>query len=407
MSSPSSTSRRPGLSVVCRTLAIITVLTASSGCTSTYLGRFVSLRTPDVEDYRRMPTRLIAASEQPLNFEQALNPNWMRSVPITHAGRRIEDAQQLDVLLKNNGTTAFLVIANGRLIDERYYNGYRRDSMFKCFSISKSVLSALFGIAQSEGTISASDRVDAHLTDVGDAALASVRMEHLLDNVSGFAYERGFAPWKHQPRMYYTTDVRGYVRTADVVGTPGARFGAEDISPLLLGVALEQALRRETPDATLTAYLQQRLWQPMGARYSALWTLDRAEGGIEKTESGLVARAIDFARFGQLYLDGGRANGRQIVPADWVETSITAPAAGQPNRFVEGFHRKLWWGAFRPGRVRDDFYANGHFGQRIYVSPDKALVIVRLGSDSGDVNWNELLGGIADGWPAKKAADAP
>jgi CubicO group peptidase (beta-lactamase class C family) len=331
----------------------------------------------------------------------------MRSVPITHAGRRIEDAQQLDVLLKNNGTTAFLVIANGRLIDERYYNGYRRDSMFKCFSISKSVLSALFGIAQSEGTISASDRVDAHLTDVGDAALASVRMEHLLDNVSGFAYERGFAPWKHQPRMYYTTDVRGYVRTADVVGTPGARFGAEDISPLLLGVALEQALRRETPDATLTAYLQQRLWQPMGARYSALWTLDRAEGGIEKTESGLVARAIDFARFGQLYLDGGRANGRQIVPADWVETSITAPAAGQPNRFVEGFHRKLWWGAFRPGRVRDDFYANGHFGQRIYVSPDKALVIVRLGSDSGDVNWNELLGGIADGWPAKKAADAP
>ncbi len=390
-----------------RTLAIIAAVVVLSGCTSTYLGRFATLRTPDVDDYRRMPTRTIAASEEPLDFEQALDPDWIRNVPVTHAGRRIEDRQQLDTLLEKNGTTAFLVIANGRLIDERYYNGYRRDSMFKCFSISKSVLSAMFGIAQSEGTIAASDRVDAHLSDVGNPALAAVRMEHLLDNISGFAYERGFAPWKHQPRMYYTTDVRGYVRTAEVVGTPGARFGAEDISPLLLGVALEQALRRDTSDATLTAYLQQRLWQPMGARYSALWTLDRAEGGIEKTESGLVARVIDFARFGQLYLDGGRANGRQIVPADWVEASITAPAAGQPNRFVEGFHRKLWWGAFRPGRVRDDFYANGHFGQRIYVSPDKALVIVRMGSDGGDVNWNELLGTIADGWPTAKAMDAP
>jgi CubicO group peptidase (beta-lactamase class C family) len=407
MPSPSPDSYHGSISVAYRALAALTILLLLSGCTSTYLGRFASLRTPDVEDYRHMPMRAIAASEQPLDFALALDGDWMRTVVVTHAGRRIEDPKQLDALLQSNGTTAFLLIANGRLIDERYYHGNRRDSMFKCFSISKSVLSAMFGIAQSEGAIAASDRVDAHLTDVGDPALAAVRMEHLLDNVSGFAYERGFAPWKHQPRMYYTTDVRGYVRTAEVVGTPGARFGAEDISPLMLGVALEQALRRETPDVTLSNYMQQRLWQPMGARYSAQWTLDRTDGGIEKTESGLVARAIDFARFGQLYLDGGRANGRQIVPADWVEASITSPAAGQPNRFVEGFHRKLWWGAFRPGRVRDDFYANGHFGQRIYVSPDKALVIVRMGRDGGDVNWTELLGGIADGWPAAKVADTP
>ncbi len=406
MSSPRHKSSRSSIYSGCTALAWIAAV-ALSGCNSTYLGRIATMRTPDVEDYRQMPTRTIAASEQPLEFVQALDPDWIRAIPVTHAGRRIEDRQQLDTLLEKNGTTAFLVIANGHLIDERYYSGYRRDSMFKCFSISKSVLSAMFGIAQSEGTIAMSDRIDAHLTGVGNPSLAAMRMEHLLDNVSGIAYERGFAPWKHQPRMYYTTDVRGYVRTAEVVGTPGTRFGAEDISPLLLGVALEQALRRETPDATLSNYLQRRIWQPMGARYPAKWTLDRANNGIEKTESGLVARAIDFARFGQLYLDEGRANGRQIVPADWVKQSITTPAAGQPNRFVEGFHRKLWWGASRPGRVRDDFYANGHFGQRIYVSPDKALVIVRMGRDSGDVNWTELLASIADGWPVREASHAP
>jgi CubicO group peptidase (beta-lactamase class C family) len=136
----------------------------------------------------------------------------------------------------------------------------------------------------------------------------------------------------------------------------------------------------------------------MGAEYPAQWVLDRADGGIEKTESGLVGRAIDFARFGQLYLDGGRANGRQIVPEAWVQASVTAPAAGSPNLFVEGFHRKLWWGNFRPGRTRDDFYANGHFRQRIYVSPDKSLVIVRMGGDGGNVDWTAFLAAIADAW---------
>lgn len=378
-----------------------------SGCTSTYLGRFVSLRTPDVEDYRHMPTRAIAASTQPVAFAEARDPDWIRRMPQAHGGRRIDSPEALDALLADNGTTAFLIVADGRLVDERYYRGHRRDSMFKCFSISKSVLSAMFGIAQAEGRIAANDRVDAYLPDLDNPALAAVRLSHLLDNTSGFAYERGFAPWKHQPRMYYTTDVRAYVREAEVAREPGSRFGAEDLSPLLLGVALERALRREAPQTTLADYAQRRLWQPMGAQYSALWTLDHNGDGIEKTESGLVARAIDFARFGQLYLDDGRADGRQIVPAEWVRASIEAPAQGAPTRFVEGFHRNLWWGAFRPGRQRDDFYANGHFGQRIYVSPDKRLVLVRMGHDSGEVNWTELLGGIADVWPAPATAAAP
>jgi CubicO group peptidase (beta-lactamase class C family) len=121
---------------------------------------------------------------------------------------------------------------------------------------------------------------------------------------------------------------------------------------------------------------------------------------MEKVESGFVARAIDLARFGQLYLDNGQAHGRQIVPADWVAKSRTAPPDGVPNRFVDadGHYRNLWWGAPRRAGQTQRFYANGHFGQRIFVDPDKKLVIVRLGSDSGDVDWTAMLGKIADGW---------
>jgi CubicO group peptidase (beta-lactamase class C family) len=368
-------------------------------CSNTYLGRMAMLRTPDVEDYRKLPVRAVPNDERAARMPDASDPQWVRRTPFVYATRSIEDPAALDAILRDNGTTAFLIVANGRLVDERYYHGYRRDSMYKSFSISKSVLSALFGIAQQDGAISAADRLGDRVAGVVSPALADARIESLLDNVSGLAYERGFAPWKQQPRMYYTTDVRGYVKRADSSRPAGQRFGAEDLSPLLVAVALEQALRDTDPQATLAAYTSQRLWQPMGAEYPALWVLDREKDGLEKTESGFVARAIDLARFGQLYLDGGRVGDKQLVPQAWVEASITAPAKGAPNLFVEGFHRKLWWGSFRPDRVRDDFYANGHFGQRIYVSPDKALVIVRMGKESGDVDWTAFTAAIADAWP--------
>ena len=256
----------------------------------------------------------------------------------------------------------------------------------------------MFGIAQAEGIISANDSLGQHIPSISNPALASIKLKHLLDNVSGFRYERGNLPWKHQPRMYYTTDVRAYVQTAELLHVPGTRFDAEDISPLLVGFALESALRRRDASATLADYVSKKLWRPIGAQFPALWTLDRAQDGMEKVESGFVARPIDLARFGLLYLNNGALLGEQIVPAAWVQATRTSPPRGSPNLFKEGFFQNLWWGSSRAGRKQSDFYANGHFGQRIYVSPDKRLVMVRLGSESGEVNWTDWLASIADAW---------
>lgn len=382
-------------------LAAVVVLI---GCTDTYLGRMIALRDVDVEDYKKLPQRVIpnAAGSPPLAV--APRPGWMSDIALRFAGKDLSSPERFDAFARANQTTAFIVIADGKVVDERYYNGYTRESLFKSFSISKSVLSALFGIAKADGIISESDKIGDHVPGIRDPRLAAVKLEHLLDNVSGFAYSRGFAPWNDQPQMYYTTDVRTFVTSVDFASEPGTRFGAEDISPLLLGVALESALKRTNKAASISAFAAERLWKPMGASFGALWNIDRAGDGIEKTESGFVARAIDLARFGQLYLDGGKANGRQIVPADWVAASITAPERGRPNLFTEGFHRKLWWGWFRAGSSQDDFYANGHFGQRIYVSPERRLVIVRMGSDAGEVDWTQALAAIAAAWPS---SDAP
>jgi CubicO group peptidase (beta-lactamase class C family) len=376
--------------------------------TDTYAGRLLRLWGPDVEDYRSLPTRPVGAGAA-VRVEERLDPDWMRSGRLRYRGRLISHPAALNRLLEENGTTAFLILAGGRLVDERYYGGRNRGSLFKSFSITKSILSAAFGIAAGEGLISPRDPVGRFVGDA-EGRLAALPLQHLLDNTAGFFYERGNLPWMQQPRMYYTTDARAYVprAAARFEHEPGTRYVGEDLSPLLLGIALEAEIRRRYPGMTLSDYVSSRLWRPLGAGYPALFTLDHAGDGLEKVESGFTARAIDLARFGQLYLNGGAMNGRQVVPAEWVRASTTPPARDRPNSFPHGFHRNLSWGHYRPGQVRSDFFANGHFGQRIYVSPDKELVIVRLGSESGNVDWTELLAAIAAAWaPPVQAAGPP
>lgn len=386
-----------------KNITVITVAAtlALSGCTNSYLGRMASLRGPDVEDYRKLPSRTVANDAASVPLPQDLQPEWPTRYPFT-AGNRIDSSQALDTFLSKSATTSFIVLSNGKVIDERYYGSYRRESLFKSFSISKSVLSALFGIAQQQGHISSLDKVSDHLIETRGTSIGNLQLEHLFDNVSGFEYQRGFAPWKQQPQMYYSTDVRRYVLSATFAQKAGTKFEAEDLSPLLLGVVLEAALRKSDPNITLSAFAEKQLWQAMGANYPALWVTDRANAGMEKTESGFTARALDLARFGQLYLNHGRFNNRSIVPESWVQDSVRVPAKGAPNLFTEGYYQNLWWGYFRAGRSQNDFYANGHFGQRIYVSPDKKLVIVRMGYDGGGQDWTEILARIADAWPTAK-----
>lgn len=380
-------------------LLLLLALLLPLGC-STYVRRLVTLRTIDVEDYRYLPSRSIAASPQPSPLPMALDRSWITRMPLEVQNGRLTTEAELDAFMSSRGTTALLVVHDGRLIDERYYHGYTRDSLFKTFSISKSVLSALVGIAQAEGVLRISDPLSAHIDFKDNGALAAVTLEQLADNVSGFQYRRGNAPWKEQPRMYYTADVRAFLERTKLVRTPGTKFEAEELSPLLLGYALERALLRKYPGMTLSRYAEERLWQPMGAAHAALWNVDRETDGLEKTESGFAARAVDMARFGLLYLNGGAVGGRQVIPREWVSATVTPPAANAPNNLGDSFHRKLWWGVIKPQRVQIDFYANGHFGQRVYVSPDKRLVLVRMGKDSAGVNWTALLGRIADAWPA-------
>ena len=125
----------------------------------------------------------------------------------------------------------------------------------------------------------------------------------------------------------------------------------------------------------------------MGAEYGAGWSLDSEQHGFEKMESGFNARAIDFARFGLIFLHGGFWNGLQILPAIWVAES-TSPLRPDPRTweiFADwkeqgGTYSYHWWGLDQPDSGHD-FMALGQYGQMIYVAPRKNAVIVRMGDE--------------------------
>jgi CubicO group peptidase (beta-lactamase class C family) len=134
---------------------------------------------------------------------------------------------------------------------------------------------------------------------------------------------------------------------------------------------------------SVAEYLEDRLWQPLGAEFDASWSLDSDESGFEKMESGINARAIDFARLGLLYLNGGSWDGRQVVPRRWVERSISpVPAAS---------HYGYWWWLESGGA----FLASGNLGQFVYVDPARDVVVARFGTDAGEVDWRQAFREVA------------
>jgi CubicO group peptidase (beta-lactamase class C family) len=156
-----------------------------------------------------------------------------------------------------------------------------------------------------------------------------------------------------------------------------------------MGLTLERATHRH-----VATYLSQKIWRPLGMETDGSWSLDSRAEGFEKMESGINGRAIDFAKFGRLYLNEGEWDGKQVVPAGWVEQSTRLDTTDPAD-----FYQYFWWvDVVHPERGR--FMARGNFGQFIYVAPDKDLVIVRFGEDYGYKRWQEPLRSIADKAPS-------
>jgi CubicO group peptidase (beta-lactamase class C family) len=337
------------------------------------LARAIVWMEADVEDYRRFPARPIVAPGEPFRFGRASPPPELGVVRVG-SGQR-----DLDGFLGSTGTTAFIVIQDDAVVYERYFNGDGRSSIQTSFSVAKSYLSALVGIAIDEGFLRLDDPITEHIPELldRDRRFARITVEDLISMASGLRYVENSLPWGDDAQTYYSANLRELAMEDTEIVEPPGRWHYNNYNPLLVGMALER-----TTGMPVARYLEEKLWAPMGAEFDASWSIDSEDHGFEKMESGINARAIDFARLGVLYLHGGEWGGRQIVPAEWVETS-TGPQAAP--------HYGYWWWVERDGA----FLARGNHGQLVYVDPSRDVVIARFGTTDGDVEWPAVLAGVA------------
>ena len=320
--------------------------------------------------------------------------------------------ESFDAVMERHGTIAVVILKHGKVVLERYYNGRQRDSLVTSFSVAKSVVSALVGIAVSDGRIaSIDDPITRYLPELAasDQRFTRISIRHLLEMRSGIRFDEGYlSPWADASRFYLTPDLAAKIDGLKIERPPDQRYHYSSGDTQLLGAIVQRAT-----GVPLPRYLQEKIWQPMGAAYDGSWSIDSAKNQVAKAFCCINARALDFARFGELYLNNGRLNGQQIVPTEWVRESTqvrehagSSPASRwnveSPNTRAASFYTWQWRRATVPDashelgvKPGENFYAEGHHGQFIYVAPAQNMVIVRFGKKYGNVWWPGLLGQIS------------
>jgi len=262
-----------------------------------------------------------------------------------------------------------LVLHRGEIIYERYYLGWDADAPHQMYSVTKSVLSALVGVAIADKKITSVDQkvtefFDGLVIPAGQESKYDITIEHLLRQTSGLPGdgddESNVCEWWDAP------DSGKAAFEIPQMAQPGERF-AYSSGP---GMQTLSALLTKAVGENLFSYAKRKLFGPLGMS-SVVW--DAAADGVNYGGFGLSMTPRDMARFGYLYLNNGSWNGTQIIPADYI-------AASKPRRALGENYGYLFWGTSDLKRFETVYDASGSFGNFIFIIPDWDMVIVRTGS---------------------------
>lgn len=324
---------------------------------------------------RLFPARLLAPSPTPQPWPVAATPRPLPTSYVFEGEVRLTEA-----FLERTVTTGLLVLKDGAIVHEDYRRGADAGSTLTSWSVAKSFVATLVAIALKEGDIGAlDDKASLYVPELEGQAYGEARIRDLLRMASGVKFSEVYTDRSADiHRVFYKTFVfnMGIDEAASpypAAVPPGTRFGYNSMDTQILS----WVLRRATGQA-LTDYAQEKLWAPLGMESAGFWNTD-----YEGTELGYCCLNItlrDYARLGQLYLQQGVWNGVPLLPADWVRESTQRPepwlAAG--NYFPERGYGYHWWLPKNPDR---EFFANGVWGQSIWVDEKTGTVIVKTSVD--------------------------
>lgn len=321
---------------------------------------------PDVNDYQKFSNRAIPKSRKPQPWPLKSQYN-LRTLPDSTNARLLE-----------LNTIACVIIHNDSLLFEKSWQD-PPERYSNSFSMAKSYVSALIGVALREGRIkSLDDAVGEYLRDFKEGNKSAITIRHLLSMSSGLDWEESYYnPFSTVSEAYYGNELKHLIKNLKPIENPGKKFEYKGGDTQILAFILEEVYGQQ-----LSKILYDKIWNPLGAENPALWSLDH-KGGVEKASCCLNSNAKDFARLGSLYLNKGNWKGVQIIDTGYIAKSI------QPLNSLDIMNNKVdyygyqWWliPSYKNGSI---YYARGILGQYIIVDPAFNLVIVRLGHERGE-----------------------
>ena len=332
-----------------------------------YIRRALTHFLPKIDQYTIFENRIIKASNpQAWTFSGYYNK---LSIPDIY----INDFEKL-------GTVAYVIIQNGELLFEQYWGDFSQQSHSNSFSMSKSIVSLAIGCAIDDGFIYDVDQpVSDFFPQFKGYNGKVMTLRHLLTMSAGVDFQESYSSiFSPTTQLYYGNNLEKITFGMKSVEEPGVNFIYQSGVTQLLAAIIEKVTGEN-----LCSYVSRKLWTPLQAEEDALWSLDR-KGGTEKAYCCFNSNARDFARLGQLIINGGKWNGEQIISEQYIREAITAD-----NSLIYKDHNEVnrhygfqFWVLEKNGMTIP--YMRGIMGQYIFVIPEKNAVVVRLGNKRAD-----------------------
>ncbi|MEO6348423.1 MAG: serine hydrolase [Aquaticitalea sp.] len=280
-----------------------------------------------------------------------------------------KETEALTKINKNMGTIAYVIIKNDSIWFENYYEGYDENSKSNSFSMAKSYVSGLMEKAIEQGYIKSLDQpVSDFFREFKDGKAAKMTVGDLSSMCSGTNWDESYySPLSITTRSYFDDDLSKLILGLKVVDEPGQKYKYASGDTQLLAMVIEKATGKKMYD-----YLSETFWKPMGSENSTLWQVDSREHDLVKAYCCIASNAKDFARYGKLFKDHGKWNGKQILDSAFVAKSLTP-------RFKASQEYGYGWWLLQNYKGKNYFMMRGHLGQYVIVQPDDNIIIVRLG----------------------------
>ncbi len=322
-------------------------------------------------------TRLITKSLEPEKFVMSDS-----KIRLPETFNSVDSLISTEEYLKNMRYESLMVLKNGKIVYENYWNGLKNDETHMVASITKSIISITIGIAINEGLIeSKDDLIVKYLPQFKNTWYKDVTIDECLDMVSGVKWENDLPMvsefmWKWG---WDLTTAEEFLLQREPWHKPGEKMVYNSMDPLIIGLVLKSVIG----ERTISEYIQEKLWKPLGTENNAYFSY-LIEDDIETTFGGIYATTRDLTKIGQLYLQEGNWNGKQIVSKDWVNQTFTAhrattkPVVNYSLRLFYDYYgwgyNNFWW--IPDDTNGDEIFAWGLGGQTIYINRKNNVAVV-------------------------------